>query len=133
MPTSQAYLDSAIPYGGRIVSVKSGGGAGSAIGSYKAESITINRPTKTVERPDEVGGPNGFAVVNAQETGSCVLQIDAGAECPKNGYWFSETFDLKSGASAETWVINSVGQPFEMQGYFKVNCNLIRAHNPPTA
>lgn len=134
MPDSWEYNDGTVPAGGFIVDLKTGVGAGTAVGSYIVESFDVTRPGNVVNRPSEVGGPNGWTVSNAQETATGTLQIATTAtETPKIGHWFSKTFDRKQGASAETWVITSVSEPFEINGYAKVNCSFQRSHTHPSA
>ena len=134
MADAWEYSDGAIPAGGFLVDLKTGVGAGTAVGTYLCESFDVSRPGNVVNRPSEVGGPNGWAVSNAQETGTGVLQIaTATTETPKIGMWFSKTFDRKAASSAETWVITSVSEPLEMNGYAKVNCSFQRSHNHPAS
>jgi hypothetical protein len=128
MSTAAAFIDNSVPYGSFVVSLYRGQG-GSAVlqGSYILESITVSRPTNKVLRPDQLGGPNGFALQNQQETASGVLQIaSSAASFPRNGDWFQLTSDPT--ITNEKWVIDSISQPYEMNGYFKSNVTLIKAY-----
>lgn len=104
-----------------------GQGSPSTLGTYILESITINRPTSKISRPDQIGGPNGFVLVNKEEDGSCVVQYaSSSATWPKNGDWFQDTFDANVGV--EKFVFHDLGFPFEIGGYFKVNAKLSKAY-----
>lgn len=59
------------------------------------------------------------------------MQIDEGDETPKIGDWFDYTFDRKTGASAEKWVITDVSDPWQMGDYAKVNISALLSHNHP--
>jgi hypothetical protein len=135
--SSPTYTDNQVPIGSRVETLKSGGGSGSTIGVYVFENITLDRPSQIVERKDEIGQDNGWALVkNVACTGSGVCQIaTAATQRPAPGMWFSDSFDGSTAASsaAEQWVITSVGQPFAHDGYFKANVNLRLSRVPPTA
>lgn len=120
----EQYNDGAVPYGSFTVSLHR---VAATLGTYILENFTVNRPTKKVERPNQIGGPNGFALVGAQETSSAVLQIATSATvAPNNGDFFTLTVDSTVGA--EKWVIETTGQPFEMNGYYKQNITLLKAY-----
>lgn len=128
------YVDNQVPFGSRVESIKRGGGVGTAVGTYIFDSISLDRPTKAIERTDEIGNPNGFGLVDGFATGSGTLQLATKAvPVPHTGDWFSDTFDESSAGSAEQWVIASVAQPFEKDGYRKVNVTLRLSTTPPTA
>lgn len=129
------YTDNGVPYGSRVEAVKSGVGAGTAIGSYVLENITLQRPSLVVERRDQVGKDNGWALEKGvPNTGSCVVQIaTATTQVPAPGMWFSDTFDGSTAGAAEQWVFTEVGQVFESQGYFKANASIRLSRTPPTS
>src|ERR1035441_9448637 len=71
-----AYNDGNIQFGSLIVSIYGPPQPnGSLRGVYILESIPFQRKSKVIERPDEIGGPNGFVVINAQHEATAVLQM----------------------------------------------------------
>ena len=128
--TATAYNDGNIQYGSIIVTVYGPPQPnGVSRGTYIVENIPFQRPTKVIERPDEIGGPNGFIVVNAQNTASATIQMgDNTTNRPQVGDWFTYTADAIIGA--ERWVLTEVTDPREMQGYFKANVTLRKASFP---
>lgn len=137
---NQVFVDNAVPFGSRIESVGTlvAGSPPTVTGgqSYVFEDIRLSYPTKEIRRPDQIGGPNGFVLVKDQPTGTAVIQIPMGSGTYNSttGGWDGVPWPaLGSGfvdrflAANETWVISNVGPPFEMQGYYKANVNLIQA------
>jgi len=132
MPDSPEYVDGAIPFGVFTVDLKRGVGAGTAVVTCVCESFNLTKPGNVINRPNEIGGPNGWAVVAGQETATGVLQIATSTtETPKIGDWFSRIMDRKAASTAETWVITNTSEPFEMNGYAKVSCNFQQSHAHP--
>jgi hypothetical protein len=128
------YIDNQVPYGAFAADLKSGPQltATTVIAAAVFENFTPNRPSNKINRPNEIGGPNGFAIVATQETGSGTIQWPTTATTsPKIGHWFQYTFDGANGAAAETWVITDTSEPREMNGYFKSNITCQLAHTPP--
>lgn len=138
--TNGGFNDGAISYGCRLEDLRRPttlGVKGSQVvsntdlGNYIFENITLNRPVKEILRPDEIGGPNGFVQVNDYVTGSFTLQYGGGTTnivWPRNGDWFSDTFDAQVGA--EYFELHSVSYPFEMNGYFKITGSLRKISFP---
>ena len=133
---SPVFNDGGVPYGSFIADIKRGSSAAPTIiiTAGVVENFTPTRPGVVVNRPDQVGGPNGFVVgAIAQQTGSGVLQIPtATTESPKIGDWFQYIFDGKTGALPETWVIVNISEPREALGYWKQNisCQLSKSGPP---
>ena len=129
------YNDNAVPFGSRVEDIKRGGtGSPTLIGTFILESISITRPSKVGERPNQIGQPNGWWVTNGYEHATCVIQIPTeAAEWPKIGDWFEDIFDGTGVADleAEHWVIVEITQPYGMHDYWKCNANLRLAINPP--
>ena len=126
--TAQVYNDGGIQYGSFIAVINkgpaNGGGnasqAGVPRGTYILEGITPNRPTKKLRKPDEIGGPNGSAAVKDVVSLSGIIQMaDNTVSRPQLGDWFTLTFDTANGQ--EYFYIDSLDEPYEMQGYFKSN------------
>jgi hypothetical protein len=115
---SPQYNDQSIAFGSRTETI---GGV-----SYVLEDINLTYPTKTIERPNQIGEPNGFAVVAGLPTGTAVVQIpNSSSNQPHLGDTFTDTF---SGSSNETWVVTQIGAPIQYGSYRKVNVNLTMAH-----
>lgn len=126
----QAYNDNAIQYGSIIATIKRGQPTASAtVGVYILENVTISRPTGRIDRPDEIGGPNGFVLINKQQEGNTVVQMgDAMTSRPLNGDWFEHTFVTEY--QNERFVLGNSSDPREMNGYFKGNYSLQKANFP---
>jgi hypothetical protein len=129
------YTDNQVPIGSRVETIKRGVSAGTTVGVYVFENITLDRPSGVVERVNEIGEDNGWALVNKKPcTGSAVLQIPTStAPIPHGGDWFSDQFDGSTAGSAEQWVLVNIGQPFEHSGYYKCNVTLRLSRTPPTS
>jgi hypothetical protein len=132
----EVYNDNAIQYGSRNEILKRGQttpvlvGAGS--GLFYVENISIQRPVQLTEQPNQIGGPNGFVMVNKQEKGSCLVQCGPAAnKRPLNGDWFEDTLDPQIGT--ERFVLHDVSNPYEYNGIWKVNATLIKANFPSVA
>ena len=128
-PASSIFNDNQIPFGSRFEFIGSPPGAN----LFSVENITLNYPTKTVERSDPIGKPYGFVLVKGQPTGSCTIQISTEGNAaavgggqttmPALGDYMVDNFKDAN----EKWVISSLGAPYEQNGYRKVNANLIQA------
>ena len=141
MPSSnQVFVDNSVPFGSKIenIGTLNAGSPPTVSGgtSYILENIVLTYPTKDIRRPDQVGGPNGFALVIDQPTGTATVQVPMGSGSynASTGGWdgvpwptLGQGFVDRFLAANETWVISSVGIPWEMQGYYKVNVSLIQA------
>lgn len=128
--TQQVYNDGNIQYGSFIATVM---GPPQPNGTQRCiqimESFSAARPTKRINRSDEIGGPNGFVLVRAQGTASGVLQMgDSTVARPKVGDWFTQTLDPDIGP--ERWVIETLTDPREPQTYWKSNITCALATFP---
>ena len=125
MSNPQVYNDGNVPFGVPAQPITMQRGANANLGTYILESFTPSRPTKKVTRPGAYGEPNGFALVPDYNTASGVLQIAlASTVFPQTGDFFTLTVDPN--VPNEKWVIESISQPFEMQGYYKQNITCIK-------
>ena len=137
------FVDNSVPFGSRketIGTVVQGTPATISGGTiYILDNITLTYPTKEGRRPDQVGGPNGAWGVKDYPTGSATVQVPMGSGTynsstggfdgvpwPTLGQGFVDQFL----AASELWRITSLGIPFEQQGYYKVNVNLIGCQFP---
>lgn len=139
-----AFNDGAIPFGSRAELFCSGGTTSPTyLGWYLCEQISPSRPSKVVERPNQIGGPNGFAMVAAQENMTVKAQLASQTSATiKRGDWFQDSFDPSNGTvviglpsttptTTETWVVETSSEKYEMNGYWYQDLNLKLAHNPP--
>lgn len=125
--TQQAYNSNSVQYGSKIQTIKRGAtrGVATTVGVYILDSISVNRPAGRIEKPDEIGGDNGWVLVNKVVTGSCVVQMGPSTDnWPHNGDWFEDTLDAAIGV--ERFVISGIVEPKEISGYFKSNAELTR-------
>ncbi len=128
-----SYIDNAVPFGSRVEDILRGTGSGTPVGTYILESISLTRPAKIIERPNQIGEPNGWVAVAGFQHGTCVIQIPLEtSEYPKIGDWFDDTFDGSDASpSDERWVVVDITQPYAMADYFKANATIRLSVNPP--
>lgn len=130
-----AYNDDNVPFASIPPTDIKRGPTGSATTIVTAaifESPSFMTPSNRIHRPNSIGGPNGNVLVNTQETASGTVQLAlATTETIKNGDWFSFVRDGKGGATAETWVFETVSDGWETNSYRKHNFTAFLAHNPP--
>jgi hypothetical protein len=103
--------------------------AGTSVGLFVAENITVNRSTNLIKRPNVIGGPNGVAMVDSYVEGSATLTMDSTAntqKIPATGNWFCLALDPSAGSTYECFVIHSVGQPFSFGEYVKISVSFIK-------
>lgn len=128
--TNQVYNDGALQYGAFFATVKRGAtrAAATTVGVYYFETFNIDRPLKKITQPDEIGGPNGFALVNDYNTASFTLQIGPSTNArPINGDWLEITQNATVGL--ERWVMQ-INEPFEVNSYFKTTGTAHKASFP---
>jgi hypothetical protein len=135
--TQQAYNDGGIPFGSWTLTIyigqrSIGGAFQTARGTYIVETIPIDRPLKIIRRTDEIGGPNGSVGVADFVTAEATIQLGTSSSLRIiNGDYFTATFNATIGA--ENFFITNVKEPFEMQGYWKQDCSIIKAYSPIAA
>ena len=118
--------DGSVQYGSRVLST---GAAGSTV-NYVAENLTINRPSKTIERTNEVDNPNGQVTYPTFVTGSATLQLaDATTPEPQIGTTFNP-ITLDTAIGAETFYISEVGRVEAQGAEKKLNVTLRKKINP---
>ncbi len=128
---SQQFNSGNVPYGSFIVALKKlAGGTPSATdpANWKLEDMNVTRPGRVIDRPDNLGAPNGWVLEEGQETGTAIIQIqvkDFSKDYPKIGMYFDINVGYGGAATgAERWVITNVGNAYPMSGYWKANINL---------
>lgn len=103
------HNDGTVQYGSAELTIPTSGVA------YIANRCEVTRPTKKITRVDQLGEPNGFALVADFVTGSATLQLASGSTVyPQLGDVFTHTFDGDIGS--ESFVVSNTGQPLEAEG-----------------
>ncbi|MBM3758409.1 MAG: hypothetical protein FJW38_31105 [Acidobacteria bacterium] len=106
------YNDGTVQYGSYVLTINSV--------AYIAESLNCSRPTKIIERLNELGEPNGQVVVRNFETGTAVLQLASGSTAwPTLGLTFTVT--LESAFGSEVFIITEISHPYGQNDAKKVN------------
>ncbi len=119
MPTAPEFFnDNATPRGGFIAVFHSAG-------SVYVERYNPVRPSKVVERPDEIGGPRGWSGVAAQNRGTATVQINttSGSSIALGDY-----FTEPAAFGARKQVVVEMSDAYEMEGYWKQDLTLLTAH-----
>lgn len=110
---SAVYNDGTVQYGSKVLTINSV--------AYAADNITVNRPTKAVDRTNELGEPSGSVGIADFVTVSATLQLASGSTAipPLGSVTAATTFDAAVGA--EVFYTTSVSQAFVKDGETKVN------------
>ena len=112
--------DGTIPYGSRVLSI--------AAVSYVADNIEVQRPSKTIERTNEIDEPSGQVSYAGFVTGTATLQLATTSTAqPAAGAEFSATFD--SGIGSETFYVTDVGRSESKESEKKVNISFRKKYN----
>ncbi len=98
---------------------------GGSTANYVADNVEISRPSKTIERTNEIDEPSGQVSYAGFVTGSATVQLATSSTiAPTLGKGFSLTVydpDGDGDTDAEVFYIDSVSQPFAKDGERKVN------------
>lgn len=142
--TAASFVDNAVPYGSRYEDIKNGTQASPTdIGYYLFENITVSRVGNVTYRPDPVGGPNGFVLVNGQDTMSAKAQLATNSTPTiKRGNWFKDSFDPANGTVAvglpavtptnpDIFVVINSSDKFEINGYWYQEVSFAKATAAP--
>lgn len=98
---------SAFPYGSRVVTFNfTGGGSGSAI----LESFEPSNPTTEINRQDQLGAPNGFALIAEPRTATATAQL-ATTSSTYVSRGDTAYFAPPDSATAITWVVTQTSNP----------------------
>jgi hypothetical protein len=101
--------------------------------TFVADNFTITRPSKTIERTNEIDEPSGQVSYLGFVTGSAQLQLASGSTLyPLHGKHFTVTlFDTDGSGSndAEYFYIDSVDQPLVKDGEKKVPITFRKIYN----
>ncbi|SRR6266576_2525324 len=104
---AETYNDGAVPFGSFVS------------GGRIIEHLSLTFPTKIIERPNEIGGPNGWVAVAGFAHGTATVQIATVNDVPALGEVLT---DLPGG----DWVIVDITRPFAIADYYKCNVTLRR-------
>lgn len=133
--SNPAFIDGSVVIGSFSADIKRGTQASptTIVVAAVFDNFTATTPANVIQKPNTIGGANGFSVVNTQEVASGTVQLlSATTETVKNGDWISFVRDGKGGATAEVWVLHNIGDPFENgPTYRKHTFSAHLAHNPP--
>ena len=126
-----SYNDNSIPFGGIGVSVPvhfyRGQTSPADLGQFLIEMVSTKRPSKMTERPDQLGGPNGWSAVLAQVGGTAKVQLPlASTGILQLGDYFSYTFDATIGV--EKLVIVNIDQTYQEGQYWFQTVELKKAY-----
>ena len=99
------YNDGGVPLGSFLVN------------GMIAESVSLTFPSKIIERPNEIGEPNGWVAIAGFPHGTCTLQIASIDDVPALG-------TVLDGLPGGTWVIVDMTRPFAIHDYYKCNVTL---------
>lgn len=107
------------PYGSRVVTFNfAGGGTGAAI----LESFEPTEPTTEINRQNELGAPNGFALIAEPRTASAVAQL---ATTSSTYIQRGDTCSISiTTGSAITWVVTQSSNPEASREAKKQNLTL---------
>lgn len=136
---SPAYNDGTVQYGSRLLVIKqqdyvSAGTPGTTYLTAVADNITVNRPTKAIDRTDQIGEPSGSVGVKDHENGSATLQLSSSAAkepiighiLPTDGT-VNAFFDATIGS--EVWYITSIARVEGKDAEKKFNVTFKKKYN----
>jgi hypothetical protein len=134
------YTDNQVPIGSIVASITSAPPSTAVVISNAVfDDVSLNLPGRVIERSDEVGKDNGWALIattitaGLPVTGSATIQVPtATASNQLGGKSFAYAFDGSSTATSK-FVITETGIPFAKDGYFKVTCQFRLSRTPATA
>lgn len=114
------YNDGTIQYATRVLTINSV--------AYVADSVSVNRPTKAIDRTNQLGEPSGSVGVADFVTGTATVQLAADDTVePENGQTFASTFDATIGA--ETFYVTNVGRAESKDSEKKVTISFKKKYN----
>ena len=118
MPIPYVYPTS-FPYGSRVVTFNfSGGGTGGAI----LENFEVTEGTFEISRQNELGAPNGFALVSEPRAATATAQL-ATSSTTYVSRGDTTSISIKNGTSV-TFVVTQAGYPEENRGAKKQSLTL---------
>lgn len=98
---------------------------GSVSGSYVTEDFTINRPTKNIQRYNELSEPSGQVIIADFVNGTATVQIpNSSSNIPVNGITFAGDY----GEGVETFIVSQVDRPYAQDTLHKVNITFTKKY-----
>lgn len=116
--SQEFFNDHSIPRGGFVASF-------AVAGAVKVERYNPVRPSKVVERPDEVGGPNGWSGVAAQNRGTATVQIPTNSG---SAIALGDSFVEPVAFGGRAMVVVEISDLYESESYWKQDLTLMCAH-----
>lgn len=116
---ANVYNDGNIPYGSQVVTLNAT--------TYVAEDINFEDTTKTIDRADEIGNPNGAVYIKQKVTGTMTLQLATTSTAIPA---VNDTVSLTYRGSAKTFVVSKVGQPQKQDDIRKIQVEVAEVLNP---
>lgn len=114
------FNDGTVQYASRVLTIASV--------PFVADNISVNRPSKSIKRTNELGEPSGSVGVADFVEGSATLQLATGSVAePQAGQTFTITFDATIGS--ETFYIMSPGRVEQKDSEKKINVTFIKKYN----
>lgn len=116
------YSTTSFPWGARVVTFNFGGGG---TGAAVLESFEVTEPTFEIARQNELGVPNGFALVQEPKTATATAQL-ATTSATYVSAGDTTSISIKNG-TAVTFVVTQAGNPEEQRGAKKQSLTLREA------
>lgn len=126
------YNDGTVVYGSRSWAIKQNDGT-TARGTYVCDTISISRPTKAIDRTNQLGEPSGSVGIADFVTGSATLQFSSTAVTePRSGDKIicngTTNAVLDSGIGTETFYITSVSRAESKDAETKLTINFKKSY-----
>ena len=131
---SAIYNDGTVQYGARTWIIHESDGA-TPRGTYECDNISVNRPTKSIDRTNQLGEPSGSVGVADFVTGSATIQLAAStSKEPQAGDKIicdGETgfnVNIDTGIGDETFYVTSVARAESKDAERKITINFKKAY-----
>lgn len=118
---SPAYNDGTVQYGCRVLTINGN--------PYVADNLSINRPTKAIDRTNEIGEPSGSVGVADFVTGSAQIQLASGSTVEPIIGNTTSAITLDAAIGAETFYVTSVSRAESKESEKKFNITLKKKYN----
>jgi len=116
------HNDGTVQYGSVVLTIPTAGV------TYIANQCEVTRPTKIIQRLNELGEPSGWVSVSDFATGTATLQLASGSTVyPQLGDTFTHTFDSEIGS--ESWNVTQTGQPLTAEGQKFITITFNKKYN----
>lgn len=133
---SATYNDGTVQYGARTWVVHHyPESVETARGTYDCDNISINRPTKSIDRTNQLGEPTGSVGIADFVTGTATFQLASSSTAePRNGDKIicdgeaGHNANIDSGIGDETFYITSVSRAESKDAEKKFNVSFKKAY-----